>query len=68
MHYDSEANIICWQIGKGKIARVMELGNFLVHLSPAGKPILIEILDASRFKTKLSQLETIKQINQAFNN
>ncbi len=68
MQYDAEANILCWQLGRGKIARVAELGNFLVHLSPAGKPILIEILDASRFKTKLGQLETIKQISQAFNN
>ncbi len=68
MQYDAEANILCWQLGRGKITRVAELGNFLVHLSSAGKPILIEILDASRFKTKLGQLETIKQISQAFNN
>ncbi len=67
MHYDLEANLISWELGKGKITRVMELGNFIVHLSPAGKPLLVEILDASRFKTKLGKLETIKQINQAFN-
>lgn len=68
MQYDSEANLISWEIGKGKIARVAELGNFLIHLSAAGKPVLIEILDASRFKTKLSKLEVLKQVSEAFGN
>lgn len=68
MNYDAEANIMSWEIGTGKIARAKEFGNFIVHLSPAGKPILVEILDASKFKTKLSKLETIKQISQAFGN
>lgn len=66
MNYDLEANILCWEISQGKIARVREFGNFIVHLSKAGKPILVEILDASRFKTKLNKVETIKQISEAF--
>jgi len=66
MRYDIEANIISWEIGSGKIARVLELGNFLVHLSPTGKPVLVEILNASTFKTKLSKVETLKQISEAF--
>ena len=65
MHYDLEANIVSWEISKGKIYRVKEIGNFIVHLSRAGKPILIEILDASKFKTKLSKIETIQQISEA---
>lgn len=67
MNFDLEANIISWEIGKGKISHAREFGNFIVHLSPAGKPVLIEILEASKFKTKLAKLETIKQISQAFN-
>lgn len=65
MNFDIEANVLSWEIGKGKIARVIEMGNFLVHVSPAGKPVLIEILNASNFKTKLSSLETIRQISEA---
>jgi len=65
MHYDLEANVISWEIATGKIHRTKEFGNFIVHLSKAGKPILIEILNASNFKTKLGKLETIKQINEA---
>lgn len=68
MHYDLEANIVSWEISKGKIYRVKEIGNFIVHLSQAGKPILIEILDASKFKTKLNKIETIQQISEAFSN
>lgn len=66
MNYDLEANIISWEVGKGTISRVREFGNFIVHLSPTGKPILVEILDASKFKTKLSKVETIQRISQAF--
>jgi len=66
MRYDIDANIVSWELGKGKIAKVVEMGNFLVHVSGAGKPILIEILNASKFKTKLSDLKTIEQISQAF--
>jgi hypothetical protein len=65
MNFDIEANVLSWEIGKGKITRVIEMGNFLVHVSPAGKPVLIEILNASNFKTKLSSLETIRQISEA---
>lgn len=55
------------ELGKGKISHAREFGNFIVHLSPAGKPVLIEILDASKFKTKLGQVDVIKQISQALN-
>lgn len=65
MIYDVEANIISLEIGQGKIDRAKEFGNFIVHLSKAGKPILIEILNASKFKTKLNKIEVIKQISQA---
>lgn len=66
MNFDIDANLISWELGSGKIARVKEFGNFLVHLSPAGKPVLVEILDASRFKAKLGKLETLKHISEAF--
>lgn len=66
MNYDIEANLISWPIASGKITKVVELGNFIVHLSAAGKPLLIEIINASKFKTKLGKLETIKQISEAF--
>jgi len=65
MKYDLEANLISLEISKGKIAKTLEFGSIIVHVSPGGKPILIEILNASKFKTKLTSLKTIKQISEA---
>jgi len=59
MLFDEEANILCWEIARGKISHVREIGNFIIHLSASKKPILIEILDASKF---ISQFQTIKDI------
>ncbi|MEA3398480.1 MAG: DUF2283 domain-containing protein [Patescibacteria group bacterium] len=60
MIYDPEANLLCWEISKGKIHHCREVGNFIIHMSRAGKPILLEILDASRF---VGQINKIKNIN-----
>jgi len=57
MHYDNEANLISWEITGGKIDHAREFGNFIIHFSSAGKPILVEILDASKF---VGQLDKIK--------
>ncbi|MDD5031902.1 MAG: DUF2283 domain-containing protein [Patescibacteria group bacterium] len=57
MYYDHEANLISWEITQGKIDHAREFGNFIIHLSSSGKPILVEILDASNF---VGQLDKIK--------
>lgn len=66
MQYDNEANIISWEIAGGEISHAREFGNFIIHLSSAGKPILVEILDASQFvgqldKIKIKKVEDIKK-------
>ena len=65
MIYDAEANILSWEIAKGEINHVREVGNFIIHLSPAAKPILIEILDATKFIGQLDKIKNIKDIKQA---
>ncbi|MCK5320897.1 DUF2283 domain-containing protein [Candidatus Parcubacteria bacterium] len=62
MIYDPEANIISWEIGKGKITHTREFGSFIIHLSDAKKPILIEILDASKFIGQFDKIKNIKEI------
>lgn len=62
MIYDQETNIICWEISKGEINHTKELGNFIIHLSPAGKPILIEILEASKFVNQFEKIKNLKDI------
>lgn len=57
MQYDIEANIISWEITKDPIDHAIELGNFIIHLSKAKKPVLIEILNASKF---VGQMDKVK--------
>ena len=57
MNYDAEANLISWEIAEGKIDHVRELGNFIIHVSKSEKPLLIEILDASKYKNQFAKLK-----------
>lgn len=57
MHYDPEANLISWELAKDPIDHTIELGNFIIHLSKTKKPVLIEILNASKF---VGQMDKIK--------
>ena len=57
MHYDTESNIISLEISKGKIDHVREVGNFLIHVAKNEKPILIEILDASKLVKQLNKFK-----------
>ncbi len=64
MIYDEETNILSWEIANGKISHVREFGNFIIHLSKVGKPILIEILDASKFIGQFDKIKNIKDIKK----
>ncbi len=64
MIYDPEANIISWEVARGKISNTREFGNLIIHLSPAGKPILIEILDASKFVSQIDKIKNLKEIRK----
>ena len=65
MIYDAEANIICWEIAKGEINHTREFGNFIIHLSGSGKPILVEILDASKFIGQIDKIKSEKTLKTA---
>ena len=64
MIYDPEANIISWEIAKGRISRAREFGNFIIHLSKSGKPLLIEILDASKFIGQFNKIKTAENFKE----
>jgi hypothetical protein len=57
MQYDAEANLISWEINKDPISHAIELGNFIIHLSKSRKPVLIEILSASKFIGQFDKLK-----------
>ena len=60
MQYDSESNLISLEVAKGEISHTKEFGNFIIHVSSAGKPILVEILDATKFIGQLDKLKIKK--------
>ncbi len=64
MIYDEEANILCIEIANGTISHTREFGNYILHLSPKAKPILLEILDASKFIGQFENLKNIKEIKK----
>ena len=65
MLYDPEANILCWEIAKDPINHTREFGNFIIHLSRSGKPILVEILDASKFIGQVDKLKSEQTLKTA---
>jgi len=56
MHYDIDANIISWELANDPISHAIELGNFIIHLSKTKKPVLIEILNASKFIGQMDKI------------
>jgi uncharacterized protein YuzE len=64
MIYDPEANIMSIELARGKISHVREVGNILIHMSKAEKPILIEILDASKFTGQFDKIQNLKDVKQ----
>mgnify|MGYP001600981954 CR=1 FL=1 len=59
MIYDPEANIISWELSNSPISHAWEIGNFIIHLSPSNKPVLIEILDASKFVGQFNKVKSV---------
>ena len=64
MQYDIEANIISWEINKDPINHAIELGNFIIHLSKTKKPVLIEILNASKFVGQMDKVKDLKNFKK----
>ncbi len=54
--YDSDADILALAgtVG-GRIDHARELGNFIVHFTKDDKPLLIEVLEASKVFSKSSK-------------
>lgn len=64
MYYDPESNIISWEVSGGEISHAIEAGNIIIHMSKNSKPILIEILDASKFISQFDKIKDLKEIKK----
>ncbi len=47
--YNREDDVLLIEISDEKIYYAEEVGNMIIHFSKDGKPVLIEILDASEY-------------------
>ena len=54
--YDRDADALLIHVGRGKVNHAQEVGPFVIHFTKAGKPLLIEILDASVVLSKLTKV------------
>lgn len=54
--HDPEANVVSWELSKAPIHYAKEAGNVIIHFNKNGTPVLIEILEASKFAGKIEKL------------
>lgn len=50
--YEPEADVLSWEITDKSIDYAKEIGNIVVHFTKNNVPVLIEILEASKFLAK----------------
>lgn len=54
--YEPEADVLMWEIADKPIDYAKEIGNVVVHFTKNNIPVLIEILEASRFLNRAKNL------------
>lgn len=64
-HFDPEANIMMFTVGTGEITHAKEKNGIIIHMTSANVPVLIEILDASKFIGSFSKLADRRNNPQA---
>ena len=54
--YEPEADVLTWEITDKPIDYAKEIGDVVVHFTKNNMPVLIEILEASKFLAKVKNL------------
>ena len=54
--YNRKSDILLIELSRETIDHAEEIDSIIVHFSPKNKPVLLEILDASDFLTKVNKL------------
>ena len=60
--YNREQDILMYEVSDEPIDYADEVGPIIIHFSKKGKPILMEILDASKFMAETTRV-TMKSMN-----
>jgi hypothetical protein len=56
IRYEPEADVLSWEFSKRNIFSAKESGNVVVHFTKDETPVLIEILEASKFLSTANAL------------
>ena len=54
--YEPESDVLMWEITDKPIDYAKEIGDVVVHFTKNNMPVLIEILEASKFLAKVKNL------------
>ena len=54
--YEPEADVLVWEITNKPIDFAKEVGNVIVHFTKNNIPVLIEVLEASKFLARAKNL------------
>ncbi|MDI6731108.1 MAG: DUF2283 domain-containing protein [Candidatus Margulisbacteria bacterium] len=54
--YNREDNVAMIELSSKKIDHAQEAGDVIIHFSKTDEPVLLEIMDASRFLANLMQV------------
>jgi len=54
--YEPESDVLAWETGRQAIDYAQEIGNMVVHFDKKNSPVLVEILEASKFLNQAKKL------------
>ncbi|MFH1968271.1 MAG: DUF2283 domain-containing protein [bacterium] len=61
--YEPEADVLMWEIADKPIDYAKEIGGVVVHFTKNNIPVLIEILEASKFLAKAKSIVKASEIS-----
>jgi hypothetical protein len=60
--YDPESNVLTFELAHGEISYAKEINGTIMHFTGTHVPILLEVLEAGNFITKLKKLGGSKSV------
>lgn len=61
--YEPKADVLTFEVSKKPIDFAEEMGNIIVHFSKDNNPVLLEILEASKFLSRAEILVSGDSVN-----
>ena len=65
MRFDPQVDILLVEIAKRPIDHAREMGPVIVHFTKDGKPVALEILEASKFVSKATAVSLLTHAQKA---